>query len=783
MNVRGRKVARDLLASKSRSLLVVLAVAVGVAAFGLMLTGRIVLEQNLRDGYAATNPAQASLSFESFDATALKYVRERDYVAAAEAERIDLARTRGGGEGDTWLGFEIHTLSEFNSLTINRLTMEGGTLTAPALHSILIEGSLRNLVEVGSTLTIELLNGKSYTLTVAGFVNDLSRLPSDISLTGVGFISKDTARELGLGGFYNQLNVRYKSATTRSEIEKQTTKLTKDLESQNQFVLLTSIPAPDKYILGDNMTSVLLILGSIGALTLILSGFLVTSVMSAVMAQQVPQIGILKSLGGRLHQTVALYFQEVIVFGLLALALAIPLGYLGAFYLADGMAAGMNFNVERFYLPPITLILQAFSALFIPLLASLVPILSGSRITIREAIANYKPETGSRIALGGLPQLANLSIRNTFRRKGRLLLTFVALVLAGSMFIAIVGIRGSMRQALSELDAESAYDVGVDFSRPYSQTDLKAEALKVSGVRAVEAWLVDSGFLVFDKDHWSGGIIVTGVPANTTMTRPAVIHGAWLDPKTKRGMFVNADFMDLSPDMHVGSVVKLNIAGVEKEWTILGSGGRGFIPAVYVHYDDLVEQNQMGGYANRIVLQTNLPDPAYQSRVESVALARFDKAKFEATGSQTTTESKETNAAQMDILIVLLLAMVALISVVGGLGLAIMMSLNVIERTREIGVLRSIGARNGVVRRVVVTEGLAIGVISWALSIPFSIPLAVWLGDSLGNSMLSRPLDYAFSWNALGMWLGIVVVISIIASIVPAQTAARLTIREALAYE
>ena len=115
--------------------------------------------------------------------------------------------------------------------------------------------------------------------------------------------------------------------------------------------------------------------------------------------------------------------------------------------------------------------------------------------------------------------------------------------------------------------------------------------------------------------------------------------------------------------------------------------------------------------------------------------------------------------------------------------IAITMSLNVIERTREIGILRSLGAQNGVVRRVIILEGLVIGLISWALAVPCSIPLAIWLGNSLGVSLLARPLDYIFSVPAVLMWLGLMIVISVVASIIPAQSAARLTIRDALVYE
>ena len=169
--------------------------------------------------------------------------------------------------------------------------------------------------------------------------------------------------------------------------------------------------------------------------------------------------------------------------------------------------------------------------------------------------------------------------------------------------------------------------------------------------------------------------------------------------------------------------------------------------------------------------------------MQSNVLARLDARNFDISGSQTTTQLKETNAAQIDILIILLLAMVVLIAIVGGLGLAITMSLNVIERTREIGILRSLGAQNGIVRRLVIVEGLVIGLISWAIAIPCSIPLATWLGDSLGISLLARPLDYIFSIPAVLTWLGLMVVISIISSLIPAQNAARLTIRDALVYE
>jgi putative ABC transport system permease protein len=785
MSVRGTKIRRDLLVNKSRSLLVVLAVTVGVAAFGLMITGRVVLEENLRAEYAGTQPAQAILSLSPFDDGLLKKVQAMDSVESAQARRVDQARVLSGP--DTWLSFEIHTLPDFNSISINKLTLDDDALLLPLIHTILLERSLKNVMEVGDSIQLQLLNGDVYRLKVGGFVNDLSHWPAQLSLSGLGYISLETADALGFDNEYNQLLVIFTNANTRNEVEVQTTQLVKDLEEAGYQVFSASVPVPNKYALGDNMSSVLFILNALGVLTLILSAFLVTSVMSAIMSQQIPQIGILKSLGGRTRQTMSLYFQEVLLFGALALLLAIPMGLIGAYFLADGVARTLNFNVEHFSLPAITLILQAVSALLVPWLASLFPILSGSLITIRQAISNYNPETAVRVRwfrlFGELPQLVNLSIRNTFRRRGRLALTFVALLLAGAMFIAVIGIRQSMREAVKEIQGDLNYDVAVDFVRPYSVNKIKNETIKLDGVRAVETWLVDHGRLVFNDDHLSGSIVLYGVPEGTQMARAGVIHGNWLSTNTTRAIFADADFLDLSPSLKVGSIITLNIAGREEHWTIVGSGGRGLVPLAYVFYDDLASATGLNGLANRLVIQATRSDPVFQSTVQSNVLARLDTINFDVLGSQTTTQLKETNAAQLDVVIILLLAMVILVAIVGGLGLAITMSLNVMERTREIGILRSLGAQNGIVRRVVIVEGMMIGLISWAVAIPCSIPLAIWLGDSLGISLLARPLDYIFSLPAVLMWLALMTMISVIASIIPAQNAAQLTIRDALVYE
>ena len=124
-----------------------------------------------------------------------------------------------------------------------------------------------------------------------------------------------------------------------------------------------------------------------------------------------------------------------------------------------------------------------------------------------------------------------------------------------------------------------------------------------------------------------------------------------------------------------------------------------------------------------------------------------------------------------------------LVAVVGVLGLASTLGLNVIDRTRDIGVLRSLGAKTRLIRQMVIMEGLSIGLMSWVLSIILSIPLSILLSNSMTSAWQSAPSDYKFPISGVLILMALVVVFSILASWLSAQKAAKFTIREVLAYE
>jgi putative ABC transport system permease protein len=130
----------------------------------------------------------------------------------------------------------------------------------------------------------------------------------------------------------------------------------------------------------------------------------------------------------------------------------------------------------------------------------------------------------------------------------------------------------------------------------------------------------------------------------------------------------------------------------------------------------------------------------------------------------------------------MLLALSVIVALVGGIALMGALSIGVIERTKEIGVLRAIGARSPIILGIFVMEGIFQGCLSWLVSIPVSYLASPSVASALGHALFGATLDYQYNWSAVIIWLGIIVIVSAIASFFPARGATRISVRDSLAY-
>ncbi len=184
-----------------------------------------------------------------------------------------------------------------------------------------------------------------------------------------------------------------------------------------------------------------------------------------------------------------------------------------------------------------------------------------------------------------------------------------------------------------------------------------------------------------------------------------------------------------------------------------------------------------------MVVESQRHDRGFAAQVAATLEAHFKEIGWRTSAVETTAEERAADEAGYEVLIGCLLVMAVLFAVVGGLGLMGPMSINVLERTREIGVMRAIGAPTHSVAQVFILESILIGVLSWLFGCVVALPLSKLMSDAVGVPLMGVPITFNFSMAGVGLWLVVGALLSVLASSIPARNASRLTVREVLAYE
>jgi putative ABC transport system permease protein len=523
--------------------------------------------------------------------------------------------------------------------------------------------------------------------------------------------------------------------------------------------------------------------------------FLVINTVNAIVAQQVPQIGVMKAIGGSTRQMLVLYLSGVLAYGLIALLLAVPLAALASNAITGAMLNLMAIPPDpalRFSRQAVTQ--QAIIALLVPLLAALWPIFAGVRITVRQAISSYG--IGGSFGKGlldrllsrlrFLPRRASLTIRNTFRRKGRVVLTEITLIMAGVVFIMVLSSAASFTYTLNYVLDSLGLRVLVNFQRPYRVDEIMAVINVQPKIDRAEMQFLQPSTAFRQAEADKGeDVFVSAVQPDSALMKLLVTAGRWLVPADEHAVVLNRDRAE-KLGVTVGDKVWLGLEGADhkSEWTVVGIVFDLSLLQRKVYVPLEVYQREMGLVGrSSSVWATTLPDnEATQLLMEKALRDTFNARGLRVSGTETQAQDRTNLENRFGIITKMLMVMSILIAAVGAIGLAGTLSINVLERRREIGVMRAIGASSFTIAGIFIGEGLLLGLIAWVIAIPLSVPVGQAFSKVIGQ-VISFDIIFQFSWNGALTWLVIIVVLSVLGSLLPAIRATRVSVRESLAYE
>ena len=810
MRPRWRKVLHDLWDSKSRTALVVVSIAVGVFSIGVIVGAYVIISHDMSASYAANNPMNVELRAAAISRNEVTTVANMRGIKEAEGRRVFTMRVREPGSSK-WVTLNIVAIEDYSTTKINVLRPQSGT-NRPGKNQVLLErkalGDLN--VGVGDTLEFELDNGTIKTMPVVGIVQDPSTGAGDFLAQPFAYITTSTLSYLHQPDVFTRLYATVSDGQNDLEHLRQMGAAVKDkIEKSGVTVLRTRVTKTGEHPMAATVQAVLGILLALGVLILFLSSSLIANTLSALLNQHLRHIGVMKLVGARRTQIFQMYIVLILAFGGIALLIAVPLGGQGAYALAAFIASKVNFNLLGYRIVPLAFAVQIVVGLAVPLLAGLVPVLNGSRITVVRALsgdlAQEEKQTPAREAGGGsplerleggvnhalarrgihLPRPLLISLRNTFRRKGRLMLTLFTLTMGGAIFVAVFNVRVTLHDFIDQIGKYFLADVTIDFDQPYRINEIKRAALQVPGVVAVEGWAYASAEAYYPDGTVADNISLLAPPAGSALVSPTLVAGRWLLPGDEKAITVSEGILAKFPDLSPGQTLRLKINGREGDWTVVGifkfvtqQGTVG-----YGNYDYVAKVTNLGQHSMSYRIVTDRHDPAYQALMGDRLDKHFRDQGYHVNQVRTGESTLKTASDSLDILVTFLLIMALLTALVGSMGLTGTMGMNVLERTREIGVMRSIGAVDSEIMRTVIVEGVVIGSLSWFMGALLSFPITYLLSYIISAAIFKSQIAVHFTYQGFAIWLLVVLALSAVASILPARNAARLTIREVLAYE
>lgn len=794
---RWRKIVRELWLYRARTILVILSIAVGVFAVSLIAAAWQILDREMPAAYAAVEPASAVLYTTDFDDDLLQAVSRMEGVAAAVGRRTVLTQVKLDESQTARL--QLIALSSYTAMPVNRILPVQGA-SAPAAKTILIERAGLALLgrQPGEPLTVETADNRQRTLDFTGVVYDPSLDPTTFSGTINGFISRESLPWLGQSRLYNQLYFTVSAgADDRAHIQTVADAVRKKVQKAGVRVFVAWVPIPGEHPTHQIVEAVLFVLAALGVTSLIVSSFLVINTITAIITQQTRQIGVMKALGADAGQLSQLYQGMVLCYGLVATLIALPLAILAAQYLTGFVAGLLNFDLLNTQISWPVYLLGLAVGLATPLVASWLPIRRGAGMPIRQALDNRSAGAegvqqgwleGLLTRFGLLSRPFLLAFRNTFRRKGRLFLALATLTLGIAICIAIFTVYNSVQQTVATVSQSWGYDATLYFEQNYLTARVDQLMRKAPSVVTTESWYMLPVRILGDDGRESDDIQVEAPPATTALFQPLLLDGRWLTPgageePVRNGVVINSLVLDVVPGLAVGDTITIKLGERKVQWQIVGMvAGALAGPRLYIDYQTFTQAVRAVGETNGVRLAFAPTDAAAEPQVTALA-DYLQRVGLKVAYLETTAQVRGQVQFQFNILLLFLTIMAVLVLVVGGIGLTGTMSINVLERVAEIGVLRAIGASNGAVMRLFLSEGLVVGLISWALAVPLAIPLSHLLCTQLGLVLIQTPLRFAFSVSGVIVSLCFILVVAAGATFAPARNATRLSVREILTYE
>jgi putative ABC transport system permease protein len=784
-----RKALNDLLERPGRAVLVVVALMIGLWGVGTIMVSTSILRNDLSENFLQTRPLHAILTSKNFDRLDLAKLRALPEVESAEFR--DLLLERIEVYPNEWISLWLFGIEDFRHFNLAQFQYQSGD-SIPRPGSMLIERDCLSISDLKAGMIANVQAGRRrLQVPISGVCFDPAQAPATQDHMVYGYVDKGTWGQITGEPVNQRLIVRVKNPRTTEDVQAAVNRIVAYLRSADITLTTLNIPELNEHPHQWQLNTILYLIGTLGFLAFVMGAVLVSQLMAAIMSQQIRQIGMLKAIGASKWQVLRIYNIMVVLLGVVAGAVAIPLAVSSGFAFARFVATKINFEILTSQLPTHVYLALVAASLLLPIAFSLPALLRGVRIPVREALGDYgiKQNGGgkktAKASSHHLPSTLIMAVRNVGRRRRRLAVTVVTIALGVAMFASGFNVRQSLANLLSDMKNGMKYDAQVVFKEQIPRGEAVARFQSLDNVSRIETWNGGRGGLQTMIVATDDGVGIVALPYNTDLFQVPLADGRWLQNSDETEVVMNRKATEIYKHLAVGSYQTLQLKGKEMRVKLVGVVDELEKAKIYMDID------KYDAFANPEHLVNSLMFVATDKSYDKVKdlMRNIEKvisaSDLDVLYAMVPAERVKIIYDHLNIILTIIVFLAFLVLLVAALGMASATGINIMERTREIGVLRAIGATPRQVYTLFVTEGMIISGAGIALGLLLAWPLSSLAAPFFGSLMLGDGGALRFAWSGSGavITLAATVIFGWLASRIPAGNAVKISTREALAYE
>jgi putative ABC transport system permease protein len=784
MSVLIKKVFRDISQRKMRTVLTVIGIAIGIIGLSAINIASSQFKRSLEFSSNITSQPDIQIYTDPTSASLANVIQQQPNVLTVQAQGSIVTRWSLGEDHKL---IQVIGITDFANMTINRFKLIEGQLPGPG--QIILESSSRMFsdVHIGDSVSIQV--GATYkALTVSGFIVTQGRPQAPLAGRAYGYMAEPAFETFFERSGVTNFAIRVKDYDKRYQT---LTQISQVMSERHAPVQGSDVGRDDS--ISEIADGVFGIMNVLSVIAILLSVILLLGTVMALITEQVQAIGTMKALGGRRGKIMRHYLVLVGIYATIGTTIGIAVGIAGGYLLALYLGGLVSLEIGPLQVEPSLIVEGALVGIGTPLLAALIPVYMGTRITVKQALSSYGVENTAnrgdrgwariaRVAFGLFPQTFQFGMRGIFRKRLRTVLTLLTLATSGAAFLAVQTANYSFNTFLGQVYTVYHYDVMVSLSDAMPLSRYQQLLSPVPGVGRIESFSQDKA-----TTDW-GDAALTGVQVDTQLYRYEVTAGRWFTSSDTDAVIISQDAAEKS-GLKVGNTIHFTIGlhtlhwqviGIARDFSDIGPGNFGVLLTPITQMNALFDM--AGDSSQKVMIQTTIP-AATPEDIDALA-RKVDTALSNAgylPDVATVQQQIEQAQSKYQTIYTLLDLVAIVIALVGSIGLANALVMSVLERRREIGILRSLGGVGRKVAQVFWAEGATLGGLAWVLALLLGFPAAWGLLEI--QARLLAPVPFAFnSLNLVWMFL-VIFILASLACVGPAFAATRVKIAQTLRYE